>query len=71
MSLKSGTIYEKQNMEYNYVKNEIKKHMTYPLFFFIYNTDNYFHFLYDSLPYLISFFELKKYLIFINILLLL
>tara|TARA_B110000444_G_C18809832_1_gene581970 strand:+ start:479 stop:1705 length:1227 start_codon:yes stop_codon:yes gene_type:complete len=60
MSLKSGTIYEKQNMEYNYVKNEIKKHMTYPLFFFIYNTDNYFHFLYDSLPYLISFFELKK-----------
>jgi len=60
MSLKSGTIYEKQNMEYNYVKNEIKKHMTVPLFFFIYNTDNYFHFLYDTLPYLISFFELKK-----------
>tara|TARA_Y100000022_G_scaffold198532_1_gene209038 strand:- start:556 stop:1770 length:1215 start_codon:yes stop_codon:yes gene_type:complete len=60
MSLKSGTIYEKQNMEYNYVKNEIKKHMTDPLFFFIYNTDNYFHFLYDTLPYLISFFELKK-----------
>ena len=60
MSLKSGTIYEKQNMEYNYVKNEIKKHVTDPLFFFIYNTDNYFHFLYDTLPYLISFFELRK-----------
>ena len=60
MSLKSGTIYEKQNMEYNYVKNEIRKYISEPLFFFIYNTDNYFHFLYDSLPYLISFFELKK-----------
>ena len=60
MSLKSGTIYEKQHMEYNYVKNEIKHKVNEPLFFFIYNTDNYFHFLYDTLPYLISFFELKK-----------
>jgi hypothetical protein len=31
-----------------------------PVFFFIYNTDNYFHFIYDSLPYLISYRELKK-----------
>jgi hypothetical protein len=31
-----------------------------PLFFFIYNTDNYYHFIYDTLPYLISFLELKK-----------
>ena len=31
-----------------------------PYFFFIYNTDNYYHFVYDTLPYLISFFELKK-----------
>jgi len=31
-----------------------------PVFFFIYNTDNYYHFVYDTLPYLISFFELKK-----------
>lgn len=60
MSLKSGTIYEKQNMEYNYIKNEIKQYVTEPVFFFIYNTDNYFHFLYDTLPYLISFFELKN-----------
>ena len=28
-------------------------------FFFVYNTDNYFHFLYDSLPYLLSYFKLK------------
>jgi hypothetical protein len=31
-----------------------------PVFFFIYNTNNYLHFIYDTLPYLISFFELKK-----------
>jgi hypothetical protein len=31
-----------------------------PLFFFIYNTDNYYHFIYDTLPYLISFLDLKK-----------
>jgi capsular polysaccharide biosynthesis protein len=31
-----------------------------PIFFFIYNTDNYFHFIYDTLPYLISFFKLKE-----------
>jgi hypothetical protein len=31
-----------------------------PVFFFIYNTDNYYHFVYDTLPYLISFFEVKK-----------
>lgn len=34
-----------------------------PLFFFIYNTDNYFHFLYDTLPYLISFKKLKEEII--------
>lgn len=31
-----------------------------PVFFFIYNTNNYLHFIYDTLPYLISYFELKK-----------
>ncbi|MHA2039400.1 MAG: glycosyltransferase family 61 protein [Promethearchaeota archaeon] len=31
-----------------------------PVFFFVYNTDNYYHFLYDTLPYLISFLHLKK-----------
>lgn len=31
-----------------------------PVFFFAYNMDNYFHFIYDSLPYLISFLDLRK-----------
>jgi len=60
MSLKSGTIYEKFNMKFVYSDNSVKNIVMEPLFFFIYNTDNYFHFLYDSLPYLISFFNLKK-----------
>jgi hypothetical protein len=30
------------------------------VFFFIYNTDNYYHFIYDTLPYLISYLELRK-----------
>lgn len=60
MSLKSGTIYEKFNMKFVYSDNSVKNIVMEPLFFFIYNTDNYFHFLYDSLPYLISFLNLKK-----------
>jgi hypothetical protein len=31
-----------------------------PKFFFVYNLDNYFHFLYDTLPYLITFQKLKE-----------
>lgn len=30
------------------------------VFFFTYNTDNYYHFVYDTLPYLISYLALKK-----------
>jgi hypothetical protein len=60
MSLKSGTIYERNNMTFNCCKKKIDHIITDPLFFFVYNTDNYFHFLYDTLPYLISYFELKK-----------
>jgi hypothetical protein len=60
MSLKMGTIYEKMNMTYEYEKKDILSHCHTPVFFFIYNTDNYFHFVYDTLPYLISYFEIKK-----------
>lgn len=33
---------------------------TNPVFYFVYNTDNYYHFIYDTLPYLISYNFLKK-----------
>lgn len=32
-----------------------------PMFFFVYNTDNYYHFIYDTLPYLISYLYVKKH----------
>ena len=31
-----------------------------PVFFFVYNVENYYHFIYDTLPYLWWYFELKK-----------
>ncbi len=39
--------------------NEVASNEGHPVFFFVYNTDNYYHFVYDTLPYLISYFELK------------
>jgi hypothetical protein len=60
MSLNIGTIYENNNMKYEYIDQIITNNNKCPLFFFIYNTDTYFHFLYDTLPYLITFFKLKQ-----------
>lgn len=64
MSLNMSSIYETKNMEYDFSNNQNnpipKIHFECPVFFFIYNTDNYFHYLYDTLPYLISYLHLKK-----------
>jgi len=60
MSLKTGTIYEKEDMNFHYSQKIINNGFKDPVFFFIYNTDNYFHFIYDSLPYLISYLQLKE-----------
>jgi hypothetical protein len=46
--------------EYHMDFIEIKQEISDPVFFFVYNTDNYYHFLYDTLPYLISYKNLKK-----------
>jgi len=40
------------------VANKVGKTENAPVFYFIYNTENYYHFLYDTLPYLITFFKL-------------
>ena len=55
MSLNFESVYEIDD-----VSVDIKSFESNPLFYFIYNTDNYYHFVYDSLPYLISYLELKK-----------
>jgi capsular polysaccharide biosynthesis protein len=55
MSLSSVTL-NKDNTTLKKHKNTEKT----PLFYFIYNFDNYYHFVYDTLPYLITYSELKK-----------
>ena len=61
LSLNKDSFYD--NNIYDLVldnNNNNKIKITKPLFFFIYNFDNYYHFLYDTLPYLYTYLELKK-----------
>lgn len=58
MSLQKESFYD--NNEYscvNYVYESIQSN---PCFFFIFNVDNYYHFVYDTLPYLYGYLFLKK-----------
>ena len=60
MSLNKDSFYDDNKYDFNFKNiqnNLIKEHV----FFFIYNFDNYYHFLYDTLPYLYTYLELKKY----------
>ena len=62
MSLQKETFYDDNIFEY---KNEsiLLNELTYikdPVYFLIYNFDNYYHFLYDTIPYLYNYFNLKK-----------
>ena len=59
MSLNQESFYESN--KYKMTKNTLKTNIIdFPVFFFIYNFDNYYHFLYDTLPYLYTYLELKK-----------
>lgn len=62
MSLNKSCFYD--NNEYYYDKNSVENNTNIviksPVFFFIYNFDNYFHYLYDTIPYLWTFLFLKK-----------
>ncbi len=63
MSLNKDTIYTDYNMKYDLNINDKNKLINNDfLFFFNYNTDNYFHFLYDSLSILYSFIHMRKIL---------
>jgi hypothetical protein len=59
MSLGRGTIYE-STMEWECDKNEIKQVENTPVFYFVYNCANYFHWIYDTVPYLYSYFKEKE-----------
>lgn len=58
MSLQRESFYE--NDEWAMEVPSCKDSVETPVFFFHYNVDNYYHFLYDSLPYLYAFKGLKK-----------
>ncbi len=51
---------EKDNSGFEVSKiSKIEKN---PVFFFVYNTDNYYHFIYDTLPYIMSYLFLKNFI---------
>ena len=60
MSLGRGTVYEK-DMWYTGDLLEVKNTFQTPVFYFAYNMANYYHFIYDTLPYLYTYFNEKKY----------
>ena len=59
MSLGRGTIYEPK-MKWECINLNIKKIETTPVFYFVYNCANYFHWIYDAVPYLYSYFKEKE-----------
>jgi len=59
MSLKKDSFYD--NNEWTSFQPSLHEEtLENPMFFFVYNVDNYFHFIYDSLPILAYYFELKE-----------
>lgn len=63
MSLNRDSFYD-NNIFYfdknDYTSKTSTNTISLPVYFFIYNFDNYYHFLYDTLPYLYMYLELKK-----------
>ena len=60
MSLNKDSFYDNNIYDNNNITRENKILIDIPVFFFIYNFDNYYHFLYDTLPYLYIYLHLKK-----------
>jgi len=60
MSFNRKTIYEEKDMKFEVCNKNIDNVVTTPVFFFIYNVENYYHFIYDTLPYLYYYFEVKN-----------
>lgn len=59
MSLQKTSFYENNEWEIpgQITFDSVVEH---PVFFFVYNVDNYYHFIYDTLPILYSYFVLKQ-----------
>jgi hypothetical protein len=59
MSLKKDTFYDTNEWDISAIDVTLTEE-TNPVFFFIYNVDNYYHFIYDTLPILYSYRKLKE-----------
>lgn len=61
MSLNKDSFYD-NNYDFSFLMKENPStiFVTHPVFFFIYHFDNYYHFIYDTIPYLITYLHLKK-----------
>jgi capsular polysaccharide biosynthesis protein len=59
MSLGRGTVYE-SDMQWDQEQVTINNREDNPVFYFVYNMANYFHWIYDTVPYLYSYFLEKK-----------
>ena len=59
MSLGRGTVYESK-MERECTNKNLKSLESKPVFYFVYNCANYFHWIYDTVPYLYSYFKEKE-----------
>ena len=62
MSLGRGTVYEETMHYEGDIKNSHFMYNT-DVYYFVYNMANYYHFIYDTLPYLYSYFYEKEYLV--------
>jgi hypothetical protein len=60
MSLNKKSYYEENGMTYEDTSTNQYREIEESGYFFIYNTENYYHFIYDTLPYLWSFFKLRE-----------
>jgi hypothetical protein len=60
MSLKKDSFYDNDIWDSNYKNYKRANICPDALFFFVYNVDNYYHYIYDTLSILASYFELKK-----------
>jgi capsular polysaccharide biosynthesis protein len=63
MSLGKQSFYEENGMNFDYsIEEKISdlNIVTNNVFYFIYNFENYYHFIYDTLPYLFCFLKLKE-----------
>jgi hypothetical protein len=60
MSLKRDSFYDSN--EWSDFTEPYKPHTIIedPVFFFVYNVDNYFHYIYDTLPFVASFFKVRR-----------